>query len=55
MEITIDKEVLEEIDYVIKHFVEKYKSDVANFATLAFCLQALIKAKEDVESKMKEE
>lgn len=55
MEISITKETLEDVTYIIEHFVEKYANDLANIDGIAVCLNALILEKERLEKVFKEE
>lgn len=52
MEITISKEALKEIDYIIEHFVENFRDKVTDIGALAFCLQVLIDGKEKLEEQI---
>lgn len=52
MEITISKEALKEIDYIIEHFVENFRDKVTDIGTLAFCLQTLMEGKEKLEEQI---
>lgn len=52
MEITIDKEIIEEIDYVINHFVEQFTDKVTNIGTLAICLQFLLDGQMKLKSQL---
>ena len=52
MEITLTEETLEEIDYIIEHFVENFRDKVTNIGTLAFCLQTLMEGKEKLEEQI---
>ena len=50
MEITIDEEVKEEIDYIIRNFAKKFADEVNHVESLAFCLQTLIDGLEAIEN-----
>ena len=52
MEITINTQTLEEIEYIIEHFVENFRDKVTNIGALAFCLQTLIEGKEKLEKEL---
>jgi len=52
MEITIPKEALKEIDYIIEHFVENFRDKVTDIGALAFCLQTLIDGKEKLKEQI---
>lgn len=50
MEITIDDEIKEEIDYIIRNFAKKFADEVNHIESLAFCLQTLIDGLEAIEN-----
>ena len=52
MEITISKETLKEIDYIIEHFVENFRDKVTDIGALAFCLQTLMEGKEKLKEQI---
>lgn len=47
MEFTIDEKAKEEIEYIINNFVSKFKDEVTDIASLAWCLDTLVKAKKE--------
>lgn len=55
MEISVTKETLKDVDYIIEHLVEKYASDLTNIDGIAVCLNALILEKERLEKALQEE
>lgn len=55
MEISITKETLEDVTYIIEHLVEKYVNDLTNIDGIAVCLNALILEKERLEKAFQEE
>jgi hypothetical protein len=48
MEMTLNKNDLKEIDYIIDHFIENNKNETISVPALAFCLQKLIEGKEEL-------
>ncbi len=48
VEITLNKNDLKEIDYIINHFIENNKNETISVPALAFCLQKLIEGKEEL-------
>lgn len=46
MELIIDEQAKEEIDYIINNFVSKFKDEVTQIESLAWCLDTLVRAKE---------
>lgn len=55
MEISVTKETLKDVNYIIEHLVEKYVNDLTNIDGIAVCLNALILEKERLEKVFKEE
>lgn len=55
MEISVTKETLKDVDYIIKHLVEKYVNDLTNIDGIAVCLNALVLEKERLEKALQEE
>ena len=53
--IGIDKYTLKDIDYIISTIVSKYASEVTDVAALAWTLQTLMSAKDELKKQMKEE
>lgn len=51
----IDKSTIKDIDYIINTIVSKYASEVTDVAALAWTLQTLMSAKDELEKQMKEE
>lgn len=51
----IDKSTIKDIDYIIHTIVSKYASEVTDVAALAWTLQTLMSAKDELEKQMKEE
>ena len=51
----IDKSTIKDIDYIINTIVSKYASEVTDVAALAWILQTLMSAKDELEKQMKEE
>ena len=48
MEITLNKNDLKEIDYIIDHFIENNKNETTSISALAFCLQKLMEGREEL-------
>lgn len=46
MELMIDEKAKEEIDHIINNFVSKFKDEVTDIASLAWCLDTLVRARE---------
>ena len=55
MELTLNKNDLKEIDYIIDHFIENNKNETISIPALAFCLQTLIDGKEKLEEMLEGE
>ena len=53
--IGIDEYTLKDIDYIISTIVGKYASEVTDVAALAWTLQTLMSAKDELKKQMKEE
>lgn len=53
--IGIDDSTLKDINYIINTIVSKYASEVTDVAALAWTLQTLMSAKDELEKQMKEE
>lgn len=51
----INDSTLKEIDYIINTIVSKYASEVTDVAALAWTLQTLMSAKDELKKQMKEE
>ena len=51
----IDKSTIKDIDYIINTIVSKYASEVTDVAALAWTLQTLMSAKDELKKQMKEE
>ena len=54
MEITINKEIVDEMNLVIDNFVSLYKDKVVNVQTLLVCLQALNDKQEELYKSLEE-
>ena len=55
MEIIIDNNTLEEIDYIINNFTKAFADKVTDISAIAFCLQSLLDAKEKLEKEINNE
>lgn len=52
LEITLNKENLEEIEYIVNNFTPTFASKVAHIESLAFCLQTLMDARDKVKKEL---
>jgi hypothetical protein len=52
LEITLNKENLEEIDYIVNNFTSIFASKVAHIESLVFCLQTLMNARDKIKKEL---
>lgn len=52
--VSIDNFTLKDINYIIETIVEKYASEVTDVAALAWTLQTLMTAKDELEKQIRE-
>lgn len=55
MEIILDKNDLKEIDNIIDHFVDNNQNETTSVSALAFCLQSLMEARDNLEKELENE
>lgn len=55
MEVLINEKTLENIDYITKHIVEKFKDEVTDISALVVCLEAILEKREYLSNQMKQE
>lgn len=54
MEITLNKDSLNEVRHLRSVFIEKMQNETTSMAALIYCLDALLEAEENLEKKLNE-